>query len=207
MGPFNVIFNIILLYSHFLFVNVCDVTHTKQPTAGYRCAASSNTELTLWKTDRHQCVLKCLQLKTCHYINHNYGISRCDLGSDKCESFAPVDDVTVSVFGPPRDTCVRWGSRQEHERVPVQLKYLGYLKFFGTNKKRWYFACWKVPLRMGWPILGQQRRRESQTNARNYGGVEGPPHIFFRHHAISYGWHSNSSVGDSNYCYVIRRTY
>ena len=30
---------------------------------------------------------------------------------------------------------------------------------------------------------------------------------FFRHHAISYGWHSNSSVGDSNYCYVIRRTY
>ena len=40
-----------------------------------------------------------------------------------------------------------------------------------------------------------------------YGGVEGPPHIFFRHHAISYGWHSNSSAGDSNYCYVIRRTY
>ena len=32
------------------------------------------------------------------------------------------------------------------------------------------------------------------------------PH-FFRHHAISYGWHNNSSVGDSNYCYVIRRTY
>ena len=43
--------------------------------------------------------------------------------------------------------------------------------------------------------------------SHNYGGVEGPPHIFFRHHAISYGWHSNSSVGDSNYCYVIRRTY
>ena len=43
--------------------------------------------------------------------------------------------------------------------------------------------------------------------AQMYGGVEGPPHIFFRHHAISYGWHSNSSVGDSNYCYVIRRTY
>ena len=43
--------------------------------------------------------------------------------------------------------------------------------------------------------------------AASYGGVEGPPHIFFRHHAISYGWHSNSSVGDSNYCYVIRRTY
>ena len=40
-----------------------------------------------------------------------------------------------------------------------------------------------------------------------YGGVEGPPHIFFRHHAISYGWHNNSSVGDSNYCYVIRSTY
>ena len=45
------------------------------------------------------------------------------------------------------------------------------------------------------------------NGASDYGGVEGPPHIFFRHHAISYGWHSNSSVGDSNYCYVIRRTY
>ena len=44
------------------------------------------------------------------------------------------------------------------------------------------------------------------THIENYGGVEGPPHIFFRHHAISYGWHNNSSVGDSNYCYVIRRT-
>ena len=30
---------------------------------------------------------------------------------------------------------------------------------------------------------------------------------FFRHHGISYGWLGNSSVGDSNYCYVIRRTY
>ena len=48
---------------------------------------------------------------------------------------------------------------------------------------------------------------DSFYKARNYGGVEGPPHIFFRHHAISYGWHNNSSVGDSNYCYVIRRTY
>ena len=47
----------------------------------------------------------------------------------------------------------------------------------------------------------------SHSNTRHYGGVEGPPHIFFRHHAISYGWHNNSSVGDSNYCYVIRRTY
>ena len=47
----------------------------------------------------------------------------------------------------------------------------------------------------------------TRSMLRNYGGVEGPPHIFFRHHAISYGWHSNSSVGDSNYCYVIRRTY
>ena len=42
---------------------------------------------------------------------------------------------------------------------------------------------------------------------RSYDGVEGPPHIFFRHHGISYGWLSNSSVGDNNYCYVIRRTY
>ena len=129
MGPCNVIFYILLLYSHFLSVNICDVTHTKQPTAGYRCVASPSTELTLWKTDHPQCMLKCLQLKTCHYIFHNYGISRCDLGSDKCEFFAPVDDVTVSVFGPPRDTCVRWGSRQEHWRVPVELHYLGYLIF------------------------------------------------------------------------------
>ena len=38
-----------------------------------------------------------------------------------------------------------------------------------------------------------------------YGGVEGPSHIF-QHHAISYGSLSNSSVWDSNYCFLIRRT-
>ena len=46
-------------------------------------------------------------------------------------------------------------------------------------------------LRCGWYL----RRRRRATP------------YFFRHHGISYGWHSNSSVGDSNYCYVIRRTY
>ena len=47
---------------------------------------------------------------------------------------------------------------------------------------------------ISWGVRGLRRRRRATP-------------YFFRHHAISYGWHSNSSVGDSNYCYVIRRTY
>ena len=125
MGSFNAICHILLLCSHSLPITACDVKHTNQPTYGDRCDASSNTEVTLWQTDRPQCVWKCLKLKTCRYINHNSDTGQCDLGLDKCETLVPAVGVAVSAFGPPRDTCVHWGSRHQHGRVPVEVRFLG----------------------------------------------------------------------------------
>ena len=118
-------FRILLLCSHFLSVNVCDVKYTKQPLYRNRCVPSSNTEVSLRQTDRPQCMWKCLKLKTCRYINHNAGTGQCDLGLDKCESLEPAVGVTVNVFGPPRDVCVQWGPRHQHGRVPVEVQFLG----------------------------------------------------------------------------------
>ena len=122
MGILTMTLHILLLCSHSLSAFACDVIYTMQPSYGNRCVASSNTEVSLWQTDRPQCVWKCLKLKTCRYINHNHGTGQCDLGLDKCESLIPAVGIAVNAFGPPRDTCVRWGSRQEHGRVPVELQ-------------------------------------------------------------------------------------
>ena len=124
MGPFNVTFHILLLCSRFLSVDVCDVKYTKQPTDGHRCVTSPNTEVTLWQTERPQCIWKCLKLKTCRYINHNHDTIQCDLGLDNCESLVPAVGVATSVSGPPRDTCVHWGLRHELGRVPVEERFL-----------------------------------------------------------------------------------
>ena len=103
-------------------MDVCDIKYTKQPTTGHHCVASSNAELTLWQTDHPHCVWSCLKLKTCCYINHNYNTGQCDLGLDKCESLVPAVGVVVSVFGPPRDSCVLWSSKQEHRYVPIEVQ-------------------------------------------------------------------------------------
>ena len=125
MGTLNALFHILLVCSHSLSIPACDVNYTNQPRYGYRCVTSSNTEVTLWQTDRPQCVWKCLKLKTCHYINHNYDTGQCDLGLNKCESLVPVTGISVSVFGPPRDNCVLWATGQESGRVSVELQFRG----------------------------------------------------------------------------------
>ena len=121
MGALMAIFYILHLCWHFLSVTTCDVKYTYQPRYGYRCVTSSDTEINLLQTDRPQCVWKCLKLKTCQYINHNVDTGQCDLGLDKCASLVPAVGVTCSAFGPPRDTCVLWSSRQEHGHVPVEI--------------------------------------------------------------------------------------
>ena len=125
MGTLNALFHILLVCSHSLSIPACDVNYTNQPRYGYRCVTSSNTEVTLWQTNRPQCVWKCLKLKTCHYINHNYDTGQCDLGLNKCESLVPVTGISVSVFGPPRDKCVLWATGQESGRVSVELQFRG----------------------------------------------------------------------------------
>ena len=134
MGIFNVIFHILLLCSHFLSANVCDVEYTKQPTNGHRCVASSNTEVTLRQTDRPQCMLKCLQLKTCRYINHNYDTGQCDLGLDKCESLVPAIGVEVNVLGPHRDACEHWAPRQRLGHVLVEVRIPGDVMYLARIK-------------------------------------------------------------------------
>ena len=134
MGIFNVIFHILLLCSHLLSANVCDVEYTKQPTNGHRCVASSNTEVTLRQTDRPQCMLKCLQLKTCRYINHNYDTGQCDLGLDKCESLVPAIGVEVNVFGPHRDACEHWAPRQRLGHVLVEVSIPGDVMYLARIK-------------------------------------------------------------------------
>ena len=84
---------------------------------------------------------------------------------------------------------------------------ISYIKMRRASDSLIYIMGIPILLRRYLDIVMVLRFLCQSSDIPDYGGVEGPPHIFFRHHAISYGWHSNSSVGDSNYCYVIRRTY
>ena len=110
-------------------INACAVKYIKPPMCGHRCIARSDTTITLWQKDRPGCMLKCVQLKICHYINYNYDTGQCDLGLDKCESLIPTVGVTLSVFGPARDYCIHWGPRQQHGRVAVELQEHGYVMY------------------------------------------------------------------------------
>ena len=96
----------------------------------------------MWQVNHPQCVWKYLKLKTCRYINHNYGICQFDLGLDKCEYLVPAVVVTGSVFRPPPDTCAHWGSGLEHGRVLVELQEFGKVRHLALIT-RLYFACWK----------------------------------------------------------------
>ena len=121
IGALQTLFQILLFRIQSLFVTAGNARYTKQPIYGHRCIASTN--ITLWQTKRPQCVWKCLGLKTCQCINHNHGTGQCDLGLGKCESLEPTVGSAVNVFGPPRDNCVRWGSKHDPGRVPVQMSF------------------------------------------------------------------------------------
>ena len=55
-------------------------------------------------------------------MNYNHATRQCELGLSKCDSLAPVVGGVGNVCGPPRDTCVHWGSNQEPPgRVPVEI--------------------------------------------------------------------------------------
>ena len=114
-----VILCILIFCSQYLCVIPCLQKYTQNPMYGYHCVTPTDSVVTVWQTDRPQCVWKCLILATCHYISHHYATRECYLGLSKCEALTPVDGGVVNVFGPPRDTCVHWGSSQEPGRVPV----------------------------------------------------------------------------------------
>ena len=164
MDIFQVIFHILISCSHTLSIIACDVKYTKQPIYGYRCVATSNTGIiTQWRSNRSRCAWECLKIKTCRYINHNYDTGQCGLGLGKCESLVPTVDVAVSAFGPPRDTCVHWGSIQEHGRVPVEVQ----------DRKVRYLARIKTQDTL---LVGKFRPESGTFLANNEGESVGPIH-------------------------------
>ena len=121
MGIFRVMFHALLLCSQCLRCEACDFRFTKDPLIGHFCTGTSNTQITLWNTDHPRCMLSCIVIKTCRYINHNYATNQCILGLDQCETLLPMVGGTVNVLGPLRDTCLSWGSKNEPGRDPVNL--------------------------------------------------------------------------------------
>ena len=127
MDTFQVIFHVLLLFFQPLNVGACVSKYSKKPLYGYRCTDSSNTEVTVSQTDRPQCVWKCLKSEMCHYLNHHHDTRQCVLGLGMCESLKPAIGFTINAFGPPRDSCLHWGSRQEPGRIPVEIPGMSYL--------------------------------------------------------------------------------
>ena len=126
MSTFHILFYIHLLCTQTLSHTVCDVKHTTEPLYGYHCVASGNTEISMSQKDG---VLRCLLEKTCYYINYNYGTDQCHLGLDRCGSLVPVIGGAVQVFGPPQDTCVLWGSRDESGRQSIEVPNDGFVMY------------------------------------------------------------------------------
>ena len=96
----------------------CEFRHTNKPLHGLQCAATITRSV--WQTAHPQCVWRCLQMKTCRFINHNSVTGQCDLGLSQCESLQPDAEFMVQAFGPPRHECLHWGSHQEQGRSPVR---------------------------------------------------------------------------------------
>ena len=127
MDTYQVVFHVLLLFSRSLSVGACISKFTKKPLYGYRCTDSSNTEVIVLQTDRPQCQWKCLRLEMCRHVNHNHYTAQCILGLGKCEALAPAFGYAVNAIGPPRDSCLHWGSRQDPGRVPVEIPGVSYL--------------------------------------------------------------------------------
>ena len=121
MDTFRVIIYVLIFSSHFLCAKACSQKFAQEPLCGYHCVSRPDSVVTVQQTDRPQCVWKCLTSEACQYINHNHATRQCDLGLSKCESLIPAIGVLVNAFGPPRDTCVHWGSSQIPGRVPVEI--------------------------------------------------------------------------------------
>ena len=123
MDTFQVIFHVLLLCLQSLCAGLCYPKFTKLPLYGYRCMDNSNnvTEVSMYQTDRPQCVWKCLKMEMCRHLSHYHDTAQCILGLGECEFLTLSPGGSVNVFGPPRGSCLHWGSRQEYGRVPVAI--------------------------------------------------------------------------------------
>ena len=103
---------------HPSLIAACEQKHSNNTFYGLQCVTSDPTEI--WQAAHPQCVWRCLRTEACRYINHNSATAQCELGFGQCESLQPAAGVIVNAFGPPRHSCLRWGSDQEAGWVPIQ---------------------------------------------------------------------------------------
>ena len=96
----------------------CETRNAMEPRHGLRCLTTASAST--WQAAHPQCVWRCLQMKTCHYINYDSDTRQCELGMGQCESLQTAAGFMVNVFGPPRHDCLYWGSNQISGWVPVQ---------------------------------------------------------------------------------------
>ena len=108
----------IYLYLKSALAIACEIRNAIEPHHGLRCLTTARTSA--WQTAHPQCIWRCLQMKTCHFINYNSDTGQCELGMGQCESLQPVAGLMVNAFGPPKHGCLYWGSNQISGWGPVQ---------------------------------------------------------------------------------------
>ena len=114
------LFILSMLYMHVVCGFGCETSYTKKPLYGFRCIGQVTTEVSIWQADRPQCVWRCSSMTTCHYINHNPVTGQCEVGLERCEDLEPAPGIMVNVYGPPRQKCLHWGSKEEPGRVTIK---------------------------------------------------------------------------------------
>ena len=101
-----------------ILVTPCELKYARAPLDGQRCVSDEAADML--HTDHHQCVWRCLMMKTCHYINHNSNTGQCELGLGQCQSLHSAAEIMANAFGPSRQGCFQWGSDQKPGQIPVQ---------------------------------------------------------------------------------------
>ena len=114
------LFILSMLYMHVVCGFGCETSYTKKPLYGFRCIGQVTTEVSIWQADRPQCVWRCSSMTTCHYIKHNPVTGQCEVGLERCEDLEPAPGIMVNVYGPPRQKCLHWGSKEEPGRVTIK---------------------------------------------------------------------------------------
>ena len=107
-----------LIYSNSVGATICEIRNTMDPLLGLKCVTPVVENV--WHTSYHHCILQCLRMEKCRYINHKPDTGQCELGLGQCESLQLAAEMIVNAFGPPRDVCLHWGSSGQPGWVPVQ---------------------------------------------------------------------------------------
>ena len=104
------------------FINSCAVKHINNEFYECICVAQNDEEnKDFGSLNLPQCILTCLTMTTCRYINYNEAAGQCNLGLGACQNLKPAPGFLIQEFGPHKDVCLFWESADEPGRVPVQM--------------------------------------------------------------------------------------